>query len=115
MTNKYKLLFDDAKLIRSLADVLEAIAETYNDTVLTVDTMAAVIEAEEPKQIEEKQPKKEEKKELTFEEVRAVQATKSREGHTAEVKAIITEFGVEKLSDIEPALYEELLVMVEAI
>ena len=43
MTNKYKLLFDDAKLIRSLADVMEAIAETYNDTVLTVDTMAAVI------------------------------------------------------------------------
>ena len=70
MTNKYKLLFDDAKLIRFLADVMEAIAETYNDTVLTVDTMAAVIEAEEPKQIEEKQPKKEEKKELTFEEVR---------------------------------------------
>lgn len=31
MTNKYKLLFDDAKLIRSLADVMEAIAETYND------------------------------------------------------------------------------------
>ena len=89
MTNKYKLLFDDAKLIRSLADVMEAIAETYNDTVLTVDTMAAVIEAEEPKQIEEKQPKKEEKKELTFEEVRAVLATKSREGHTAEVKAIM--------------------------
>ena len=115
MTNKYKLLFDDAKLIRSHADVMQAIADTYNDTVLTVDTMAAVIEAEEPKQIEEKQPKKEEKKELTFEEVRAVLATKSREGHTAEVKAIITEFGVEKLSDIEPAQYEELLAKVEVI
>ena len=115
MTNKYKLLFDAAKLMRSLADVVEAIAETYNDTVLTVDTTAAVIEAEEPKQIEEKQPKKEEKKELTFEEVRAVLATKSREGHAAEVKAILTEFGVEKISDIEPAQYEELLAKVEVI
>ena len=62
MTNKYKLLLDAAKLMRSLADVVEAIAETYNDTVLTVDTTAAVIEAEKPKQIEEKQPKKVEKK-----------------------------------------------------
>lgn len=111
MTNKYKLLLDAAKLMRSLADVVEAIAETYNDTVLTIDTMAAVIEAEEPKQIEEKQ----QKKELTFEEVRAVLATKSREGHTAEVKAVLTEFGVEKLSDIEPAQYEELLAKVEVI
>lgn len=111
MTNKYKLLLDAAKLMRSLADVVEAIAETYNDTVLTIDTTAAVIEAEEPKQIEEKQ----QKKELTFEEVRAVLATKSREGHTAEVKAVLTEFGVEKLSDIEPAQYEELLAKVEVI
>lgn len=111
MTNKYKLLLDAAKLMRSLADVVEAIAETYNDTVLTIDTTAAVIEAEEPKQIEEKQ----QKKEITFEEVRAVLATKSREGHTAEVKAVLTEFGVEKLSDIEPAQYEELLAKVEVI
>mgnify|MGYP007115505703 FL=1 len=42
-------------------------------------------------------------------------ATKSGEGHTAEVKAILTEFGVEKLSDIEPAQYEELLAKVEVI
>lgn len=36
MTNKYKLLLDAAKLMRSLADVVEAIAETYNDTVLNM-------------------------------------------------------------------------------
>ncbi|WP_182388518.1 hypothetical protein [Anaerobutyricum hallii] len=46
MTNKYKLLLDAAKLMRSLADVVEAIAETYNDTVLTVDTTVAVIKAD---------------------------------------------------------------------
>ena len=58
---------------------------------------------------------KEEKKLLSFEEVRAILATKSREGHTAEVKAILTEFGVEKLSDIDPSQYEELLKKVEVI
>ena len=64
MTNKYKLLLDAAKLMRSLADVVEAIAETYNDTVLTVDVAAEVIEAETPKQIEEK--KEEKKKDETL-------------------------------------------------
>lgn len=111
MTNKYNLLLDAAKLMRSLVDVVEAIAETYNDTVLTVD-VAEVIQAEEPKQIEEK---KEEKKTLSFEEVRAVLAAKSREGHTAEVKAVLTEFGVEKLSDINPDQYDALLAKVEVI
>lgn len=115
MTNKYKLLLDAAKLMRSLADVVEAIAETYNDTVLTVDAAAEVIEAETPKQIEEKKEKKEEKKTLSFEEVRAVLAAKSREGHTAEVKAVLTEFGVEKLSDINPDQYDALLAKVEVI
>ena len=53
------------------------------------------------------------KKALTFEEVRGVLAAKSREGHTAEIKAILTEFGVEKLSDVDPSKYEELLQKVE--
>lgn len=53
------------------------------------------------------------KKVFTFEEVRGVLATKSREGHTAEIKAILTEFGVEKLSDVDPSKYEELLQKVE--
>lgn len=112
MTNKYKLLLDAAKLMRSLADMVEAIAETYNDTVIATEVVAEVIEVEEPKQIEEK---KKEKKVLSFEEVRAVLAAKSREGHTAEVKAVLTEFGVEKLSDINPEQYEALLTKVEVI
>lgn len=53
------------------------------------------------------------KKTFTFEEVRGVLATKSREGHTAEIKAILTKFGVEKLSDVVPSKYEELLQKVE--
>ena len=53
------------------------------------------------------------KKDFTFEEVRGVLAAKSREGHTAEIKAILTEFGVEKLSDVDPSKYEELMQKVE--
>lgn len=53
------------------------------------------------------------KKAFTFEEVRGFLATKSRKGHTAEIKAILTEFGVEKLSDVDPSKYEELMQKVE--
>ena len=54
-------------------------------------------------------------KEYTFEEVRAILATKSREGHTDEVKEIITALGAEKLSDIKPEQYDELLKKVEVL
>ena len=49
------------------------------------------------------------KKEYTFEEVRAILATKSREGHTDEVKEVITALGAEKLSGVKPEQYDELL------
>lgn len=54
-------------------------------------------------------------KEYTFEEVRAILATKSREGHTDEVKEIITALGAEKLSDIKSEQYDELLKKVEVL
>ena len=55
------------------------------------------------------------KKEYTFEEVRAILATKSREGHTDEVKEVITALGAEKLSDVKPEQYDELLKKVEVL
>ena len=47
--------------------------------------------------------------------MRAVLVAKSRDGHTDEVKAVISSFGVEKLSDIDPSKYEELLQKMEVI
>ena len=54
-------------------------------------------------------------KQLTLEEVRAVCAEKSRAGFTAEVKAIITKHGADKLSAIKPEDYAAVLVEVEAL
>lgn len=56
-----------------------------------------------------------EQKKITLEEIRAVLAEKSRNGFTAEVKALIRKFGVEKLSDIEESKFAEVLAEVEAI
>lgn len=52
-------------------------------------------------------------KELTFTDVRAKLAQKSREGFTADIKEILRSRGAEKLSDIQPADYEAVLKEVE--
>ena len=42
-------------------------------------------------------------------------ATKSREGHTAEVKELLKKHGANKLSEIDPANYEALAADAEAL
>jgi len=58
---------------------------------------------------------KEEKKYINLEEVRAVLAEKSRAGKTAEVKELLTKFGVNKLSELDASKYDELLKETEVI
>ena len=64
---------------------------------------------DEEQKIEDKKP------EVTFQQVRAVLAQKSREGYTSAVKNIIEYFGAEKLSDIKPENYAEVLEQAEMI
>ena len=52
---------------------------------------------------------------LTLEDVRGVLADKSRNGKTAEVKALITSFGADKLSAINSSDYAELLKKAEVL
>ncbi len=55
-------------------------------------------------------------KPITYEEVRAVLADKSRTGYRAEVKALLTSHNVRQLSEIEdPAIYAELIREAEGI
>lgn len=48
-------------------------------------------------------------KEITLEEVRAVLAEKSRNGHTAKVRELLIKYGAAKLSEIDPSKYDALL------
>ena len=48
-------------------------------------------------------------------EVRAILAEKSRAGKTAEVKGLLTKFGVNKLSELDSSKYDELLKETEGI
>ena len=117
--SKIKLLLDVVSDLRSLADSLQAVADamTQNEPAEVpaenagkktkkADTKAATEEAPSPAP---------EEKLLTLEEVRAVLAEKSRAGHTAAVKALLTKHGADKLSDIDPAKYPALLADAEVL
>ena len=52
---------------------------------------------------------------LTLTDVRKVLAEKSRNGHTAQVKELLIKYGADKLSEIDPSKYAELLAEVEVL
>ena len=54
-------------------------------------------------------------KALTLEDVRAVLAAKSRDGFTAEVKALLGRHGAGKLSEVKPEEYAALMAEAEAL
>ncbi|RHU80260.1 rRNA biogenesis protein rrp5 [Clostridiaceae bacterium OM08-6BH] len=109
MTNnqKYNLFLDAVRITRSLADVFEAIADTYRDATV-VETDAKVIEAQEVKELSAE-------KEVTMEDVRAVLGQKSQAGMIAEVRELIIKYGGTRLSDIDPAQYKALLAEAEVL
>lgn len=63
--------------------------------------------SEETVSVEEARSEK--KPALTLEEVRAVLAEKSRNGHTAEIRSLLQKYGATKLSAVDPNNYEALL------
>lgn len=109
MTNnqKYNLFLDAVRITRSLADVFEAIADTYRDATV-VETDAKVIEAQEVKELSAE-------KEVTLENVCAVLGQKNQAGMTAEVRELIIKYGGTRLSDIDPAQYKALLAEAEVL
>lgn len=61
------------------------------------------------------EPAAEEEKPISFTELRALCANKSRAGHTEEIKAMIQDTGANRLSEVEPNRYRELYQRVEAL
>ena len=51
----------------------------------------------------------------SLEEIRAVLAEKSRDGHTAAVRGLLEQHGAPRLSEIDPAKYAALLAEAEAL
>ena len=112
--SELSMLVDELK---KCGETLERISEELADLFSSgKDAMQPVKKTAVKKKTNE-EPKAEvpEEKALTLEDVRAVCADKSRKGYTAEVKAILTKHGAEKLSGINPAEYKALLAEVEVL
>lgn len=84
----------------TINDVADTLAEVFSGTPHTGGTQETEPPAEPT---------------LTLEQVRAVLADKSRQGHTAEIRALLQKYGASKLSDIDPANYKALLADVEVL
>ncbi|MFQ7308012.1 MAG: hypothetical protein ACLROY_05260 [Mediterraneibacter sp.] len=96
--------------LKRCGEALIGISETLMDIFSGAD-------AEPEAETKEEKPKKktEKAKKVTLAEVRAVLAEKSRQGHTAEVKKLLSRYGADKLSEVDPAKYGELKAEAEVL
>ena len=78
----------------TIKDTADWLAEQFSDSKETVSVEKA---------------RSEKKPALTLEQVRAVLAEKSRNGHTAEIRSLLEKYGATKLSAVDPKHYEALL------
>lgn len=102
-----------------LATVVSELKQCGECLVKISDELAEIFSSgEEPKKEPEKkkaakkteEPKAAEPvKKLSFTDVRTILAEKSRDGHMAEIKAILTKHGADKLSEIKPEDYAALV------
>ena len=84
----------------TISDVANTLAEMFSGAPHTEDTQKTEPSAEPA---------------LTLEQVRAVLADKSRQGHTAEIRALLQKYGAAKLSGIDPIHYTALVAEAEVL
>ena len=101
---------------KTKADVTELLLKTADDLTALADSVRALCAslADSPQEEAKEKPAKK-KQTIPLEKVRGVLAEKSRDGYTAEVRAIIQSFGAERLSEIDSANYEAVLKKAEVL
>lgn len=101
-----------------MSDMAATIEELHNAAAVITDianwltemfSTTAVDETQESEPVSPPEPA------LTLEQVRAVLADKSRQGHTAEIRALLQKYGASKLSGIDPTNYKALLADAEVL
>ena len=89
---------------------LRSAAATINDVA---DTLAEMLSADPADEAHDAAAPAEPV--LTLEQVRAVLADKSRQGHTAEIRTLLQKYGAAKLSGVDPSNYRALLADAEVL
>ena len=96
-----------------MSDMAQTIEELRSAAATISDAADWLTKMFSGKQPAEGAPASPPEPELTLEQVRAVLADKSRQGHTAEIRALLQKHGASKLSQIDPAHYKALLAEAE--
>jgi hypothetical protein len=104
-------------------DKAKSLANDISCVIATLQEIADELAAAYPDSDYDREPEQEAatpiteppKPALKLEQVRMVLAEKSRAGHTAAVKALLTKYGVAKLSELDTAHYAALLKEAEGI
>ena len=99
-------MVDSSQLVAELAKCGNALLALA--AAMTGQRPEAAEPAAQPKPATQPEP-------IPLEKVRAVLADKARLGRTAEVKALLQKHGAQKLSEIDPGEYANLLAEAEAL
>jgi len=116
--NAVKMLVDLADALRTIAKTVEV--ETGNDIIQAAEQLKKTVEEEGAEKVkrnldafqklaDEVAPK------VTLEQVRAKLAELTRNGKREQVKALLNEFGANKLSEVPAEKYAELMAKAEEI
>ena len=90
---------------------LRSAAQSLN---LVADSLTSLFSGSQPRTSVQPESKPTSKP-ITLEDVRAVLAEKSRNGHTAKIRELLEKHGAAKLSEIDPQKYSALLAEAEVL
>ena len=90
---------------------LRSVAQSLNTVA---DSLTSLFSGSQPRTSVQPESKPTSKP-LTLEDVRAVLAEKSRNGHTAKIRELLEKHGATKLSEIDPQKYSALLAEAEVL
>lgn len=97
------------KNIGTLTESLQTVSNLLNEMKNAENSKKSTVP------ISESRAKAENPKTYSLEDVRGVLAKKSQSGLTSQVKELIAKFGGNKLSDIDPCHYEEIIKEAEVL
>ena len=90
---------------------LRSVAQSLNTVA---DSLTSLFSGSQPRTSVQPESKPTSKP-ITLEDVRAVLAEKSRNGHTAKIRELLEKYGAAKLSEIDPQKYAALLAEAEVL
>jgi hypothetical protein len=90
---------------------LRSVAQSLNTVA---DSLTSLFSGSQPRTSVQPESKPTSKP-ITLEDVRAVLAEKSRNGHTAKIRELLEKHGAAKLSEIDPQKYSVLLAEAEVL